>query len=277
METAVKLRDLLRDRHWQNYRSFCLQYDRAAQEIDSSYIGTYPSRAQLHRWQAGGLKGLPYPHHCQVLEAMFPGVTAAEMFESSTPLVEVPAQRIEPRRAPSSADGTMLVTTYPSRNAVPRELWHRMLDEANERIDILVYVGMFLTENPALLPALRTKGAGGATIRLLFGDPASREVARRSQDEGIGKNAIAAKIRNALAFFGKIANEPGIEIRCHGTTLYNSIYRYDDQMIVNPHVFGAPAPHAPAMHLRRVSTAELFDTYAESFDRVWESASPPKW
>jgi hypothetical protein len=275
MDTAVKLRDLLRDRHWQNYRAFCLQYDRAAREIDPSYVGTYPSRAQLHRWQAGGLKSLPYPHHCQVLEVMFPGYSAADLFaavDGSTPVV--PRQR----STDASVDpGSVLVETYPSRNAVPRALWDELLDGARERVDILVYVGMFLTENPALLPSLKAKGAAGAQVRLLFGDPVSREVTRRSLDEGIGKNAITAKVRNALAFFHKIADEPGIEIRCHATTLYSSIYRYDDRMIVNPHVFGAPAPHAPAMHLRRSTTAELFDTYAESFDRVWGTASPPKW
>jgi hypothetical protein len=209
---------------------------------------------------------------------MFPGVTAAEMFEPVDGVAaRVPKQQAEPSTFAGPGPGTSLVETYPSRNAVPRELWDRLLDHAQDRIDVLVYVGMFLTENPALLPTLRTKSSQGAQIRLLFGEPTSREVVRRSLDEGIGKNAIAAKIRNALAFFGKIAAEPGIEIRCHGTTLYNSIYRYDEDMIVNPHVYGAPAPHAPAMHLRRPSATALFDTYAESFDRVWESASPPKW
>lgn len=275
MGTPVKLRDLLRDRHWQNYRTFCFQYDRAAREIDKSYVGAYPSRAQLQRWEAGDLKTLPYPRHCEVLEAMLPGYTVAEMFEPSAGAELLPGPRLPSDEV--TAEGVELVETYPSRNAVPRALWDQLLDGASERVDVLVYVGMFLTENPALLPALTSKGAAGAQVRLLFGDPASREVARRSADEGIGKNAIGAKIRNALAFFRKIADEPGIEIRCHGTTLYNSIYRYDEEMIVNPHVFGAPAPHAPAMHLRRTSAAGLFDTYAESFDRVWESAAAPKW
>lgn len=80
MGKAVVLKNLLRQKHWQTYRSFCLQYDKAARTIDSSFVGSYPSRAQLHRWQSGDLKGLPYPHHCQVLEVMFPGVTAAQMF-----------------------------------------------------------------------------------------------------------------------------------------------------------------------------------------------------
>lgn len=76
----VMLKNLLRQKHWQTYRMFCIQYDKAAEAIDASLVGGHPSRAQLHRWQAGDLKGLPYPIHCQVLEAMFPGVTVAQMF-----------------------------------------------------------------------------------------------------------------------------------------------------------------------------------------------------
>jgi len=142
---------------------------------------------------------------------------------------------------------------------------------------VLVYVGMFLTENPAFVPALRAKGGDGGRVRLLLGDPDSREVQRRSTDEGIGTAAISAKIRNALALVRTLDGAPGVEVRCHGTTLYNSIYRYDDEMIVNPHVYGIPAPHAPALHLRRLSAGCLVETYAQSFDRVWETAKPPKW
>lgn len=83
MADPVVLRDLLRDKHWQTYRTFCREYDKAARKIDSSYVGSYPSRAQLHRWQSGELKGTPYPQHCEVLEGMFPGVSAADMFVPS--------------------------------------------------------------------------------------------------------------------------------------------------------------------------------------------------
>lgn len=80
MAEPVALKSLLRQRHWQTYSTFCVQYDKAARTIDTSLVGSYPSRAQLHRWQAGEVKGLPYPRHCQVLEAMFPGITVAQMF-----------------------------------------------------------------------------------------------------------------------------------------------------------------------------------------------------
>ena len=39
-------------------------------------------------------------------------------------------------------------------------------------------------------------------------------------------------------------------------------------MLVNTHIFGFPAAHAPMMHLRQLSGGNLFDTYADSFDRV---------
>ena len=68
---------------------------------------------------------------------------------------------------------------------------------------------------------------------------------------------------------------PGIEVRTHGTVLYNSIYRFDDEMIVNPHVYGKVASHAPALHLRRLSAGDLFTTYEDSFTAVWEGAAQP--
>ncbi|GAB4583922.1 hypothetical protein [Nocardia sp. IFM 10818] len=66
----------------------------------------------------------------------------------------------------------------------------------------------------------------------------------------------------------------GIELRTHDTTLYNSTYRADDQMLVNAHMWGVNAYGAPVRHLRRTLDGGLFDTYAESFDAVWRTARP---
>ena len=77
MQTRLKL--LLQQRHWQTHRTFCAEYDRAASGIAKSLVGTYPSKAQFHRWLAGELVTAPYPDACRVLETMFPGWTAAEL------------------------------------------------------------------------------------------------------------------------------------------------------------------------------------------------------
>ncbi|GAA3730261.1 hypothetical protein HDA32_005997 [Spinactinospora alkalitolerans] len=65
-----------------------------------------------------------------------------------------------------------------------------------------------------------------------------------------------------------------MEFRLHGTVLYNSIYRADDQMLVNTHVYGAPAANAPVLHLRKIVGGGMVNTYAESFERVWSQSAP---
>lgn len=45
-------------------------------------------------------------------------------------------------------------------------------------------------------------------------------------------------------------------------------------MIVNTHVYGFPGAHAPALHLRRLSAGDLFETYSESLESVWRDATP---
>jgi len=85
MPQPIALKVLLRERHWQNYAVFCVEYDKAAQRVDPGLVRTYPSRAQLHRWLTGALRGLPYPDHCRVLEEMFPGWTAAQLFHPAPP------------------------------------------------------------------------------------------------------------------------------------------------------------------------------------------------
>lgn len=87
-DQPILLKILLTQRHWQTYSTFCKEYDKAAKKVDPSLQGGWPSRAQLHRWLTGELKGLPYSGHCRVLEAMFPGKSARELF--STGAVEVP-------------------------------------------------------------------------------------------------------------------------------------------------------------------------------------------
>jgi hypothetical protein len=174
----------------------------------------------------------------------------------------------------SEVNDSEIVKVYAHRSTVPTDLWDRLFTRATTYVDILVYVGMFLTERPGLLRDLRDKAKDGARIRLLFGDRNAPAVIQRSLDEDIGERTISAKIDHALAYFRKLHGVPGIDIRTHGTVLYNSIFRFDDEMIVNPHVYGKIAAHAPALHLRRLSAGDLFTTYADSFTAVWENATP---
>ncbi|MFL6023913.1 MAG: XRE family transcriptional regulator [Marmoricola sp.] len=168
-----------------------------------------------------------------------------------------------------------LVELFPRRSMIHPDEFKCLFGDAEAFIDILMFAGLFLPEhNPHLIDLLRDKAADGVRVRILVGDPNSQAVMVRGYDEGIG-DAVAIKVRNSITLLKKqLSKAKGVTVRAHGTTLYTSIYRGDDDMIANPHVYGLPAAQAPAMHLRRLAAGGLFDTYATMYDRVWEDAKP---
>lgn len=159
-----------------------------------------------------------------------------------------------------------IIHIYPRRSAVPNDLWQRLLDQATQQVGILVYAGLFLPEqNPHWVKSLVDKANAGTKVEILFGDPDGRHIAERGEEEGLGSAAVPSRIRNVLAFYRELRN---VTIYFHDTPLYNSMYRFDDSMLVNTQVFGTPAAYSPVLHIRRISGGELFDNYIASFNRV---------
>jgi hypothetical protein len=117
------------------------------------------------------------------------------------------------------------------------------------------------------------RARAGAQVRILLGDPDSPNVAQRGEDEG-NDETLAAKYRTVAVLFCPLLKEGNVEIRSHGTVLYNSIYRADDQLLVNTHIYGMMADNAPVFHLRKIPGGDMVSTYQESFDRVWDGAKP---
>jgi transcriptional regulator with XRE-family HTH domain len=180
-------------------------------------------------------------------------------------------ETVSQKQARSASDAELLAL-YPDRGAVPTQLWHRLIDLATEGIDILVFAGLFLPDgNPRLAKVLASKAETGTRIRLALGDPDCDAVRLRGAEERIG-DGLAARIRLSLAYLEEACAAPGVELRLHTTTLYNSVYRFDDDLLVNTHAYGAPAAQSPVMHLRRLPGGRLFDHYRSSFERVWELA-----
>jgi hypothetical protein len=162
---------------------------------------------------------------------------------------------------------------YPHRWAVPHEVWRQLFGSAEHEIGVLAYSGLFLAEDAGLLGLFADKARAGIRIRIALGDPDSPHVAERGAEEGIG-NAMAAKIRNSLTLYRPLLGITDIEIRLHQTMLYNSIYRADDEVLVNQHAYGIAAVNTSVLHLRLAGTRDMFSSYIESFERIWSAATP---
>ncbi|MFQ6226291.1 NB-ARC domain-containing protein [Nocardia sp. NPDC002869] len=114
---ATRLKTVLQQQHLQTHTAFCREYDKIAATIDPDLVGSAPRRSQFHRWLSGDVKGLPYPHHCRILEKMLPGHTAAELFAPDGKNADVPA---ELRAATSSVPDHEQHAT-PMGTAVPQQ------------------------------------------------------------------------------------------------------------------------------------------------------------
>jgi transcriptional regulator with XRE-family HTH domain len=212
----------------------------------------------VERWISGRV---PYRRHRYEVASRL-GVDEAYLWPDALSREQVAA----------ASDGEVLAV-YPHRSEVPRDAWQQLFKTAEREIGILVYSGLFIPEDPGIQKILAERARAGVRLRILLGDPDSPQVAARGADEGVDEG-MAARIRNALVLYRPLHAIEGTEFRFHRTILYNSIYRSDDQLLVNTHVYGVAASNAPVWHLRKVAGGEIAATYQESFERVWEIAVP---
>ena len=112
-------------------------------------------------------------------------------------------------------------------------------------------------------------------MRLSFGDPNAETVRIRGVEEGIGES-LAERCRLTWKYLDPILAEPEVSVRAHATTLYCSMFRFDNDLLANHHLLGAPANHSPELHIRRLVGGRLFDHYLKSFERVWDGAAAPQ-
>lgn len=173
-----------------------------------------------------------------------------------------------------SASAAEIVKLYPHRSDVPRHMWLDLLIAAEERVWLFANASLFLPEdNPESIEIICGKAEKGVEIRILMADPDSPECALRGVEERLF-DAIPARVRMALSYYAPLVGMHGVDFRLHRTTLYNSIFRYDDHMLINQHLYGMYGYMAPILHVKNLPAGDFFDMYARSFERVWEVGYP---
>ncbi|MEV7907845.1 DUF5919 domain-containing protein [Streptomyces anulatus] len=287
-DQQILLKTLLQQRHWQTYKTFCKEYDKAAKQVDSTLQGKWPSRAQLHRWLAGELKGLPYSDHCRVLETMFPDRTAEELFSPNGG--KVPAPRIDaesPRSAGhvNEACPTLqmadVTAVFSSRSAFASAYSPSALFDTAKEINA---AGLSLNVLCQSYPDHRLKGLleNGTRIRCLFLDPKGTAIRAREDEEGYEDGTLttltALNISMLTRLKARLAPEAAelLELRVYDETIRFNILIVDGATcVVQPYLPQARGVDSPTIVINDNTAADgLFPVFDQVFTSMWERSRP---
>ncbi|WP_030111193.1 DUF5919 domain-containing protein [Kutzneria albida] len=290
--SSTVLKALLRHRHLQEHSAFLREYDRVANKIDPGLKGKGPSRATFYRWLSGNIGRLPFPGHCRILETMFNGWTAAQLFEPHGGGIEVtpePPSResAQPRPAPvpsavtfPSNPGTADVTAvFASRSQFMHEMPPHQLFSGAQRIRM---VGLSLNLLCQHYPdrELQELLEGGTKVDCLFLDPAGESIKAREAEEGHPAGMLAnltdVNIQTLRRVGKKLSPEAdgALSIRTYDECVrFNITILNDSICIVQPYLPDARGVESPTLVAERKSdTTGLYDTFSQVFDSMWDRA-----
>lgn len=178
------------------------------------------------------------------------------------------------RAAIKTGSDREIVASYPYRNACPPTVWSQLIDGAKRRITFAGYTNYFLwQEQPKAAERLRAKAETGCQVRFIVGDPESEVTRKREQVED-NPLTVGVRIRMTLAQLQKMGALPGLEARFSDDHIALSVFLFDDQALVTPHIANLLGHESPMLHLRRLEPDGLFDRFAQHVDALWEGGRP---
>ena len=189
-------------------------------------------------------------------------------------ILGVPSAMLWPE-APSSSNGTAEVLgIYSTRAQISPTTVASMLAGAHNQIDVLGFSALWLWDAvQGFSEILRRKMSEGVRLRICLGDPNSDAVRLRGEEERVGQS-FGSRCEIAIKYATSFG--PGAEgvVRISGQTLYASMFRFDNDLLLNTHLFGNAAVDSPVLHLCRHEDRGIFENAMRSFDRVWTEAQP---
>ncbi|MHB2029776.1 MAG: helix-turn-helix domain-containing protein [Acidimicrobiales bacterium] len=166
-----------------------------------------------------------------------------------------------------------LVRMWARRSDCPSDYWWDLIVKAERQVDVLGYAVLFLTENhPDLAKVLAEFMRNGGVTRFVIADPHGDAALYRDGEEGLD-GLLLARIQSSLKYLGPSV-DAGASLYFQNAPMYSSVFRFDDDMMVTPHLFRIPGKEAPLFHFRRLGTGGIFDQYVTHFEGVLARATP---
>lgn len=167
-----------------------------------------------------------------------------------------------------------LVHSYPYRSASPSTLWTELVESAEEEIFLAGYTNYFFwTQVPQFAETVRRKADAGCRIRFLVGDPDGEITRHREEIENVPLS-VSTRIKMTLDNLDKLGPLVQVETRLSAPLdainhVGLSVFRFDDQALVTPHLARLVGHDSPLLHLRRHEAGGMFDRFSEHSEELW--------
>jgi hypothetical protein len=165
-----------------------------------------------------------------------------------------------------------IVSVYPYRSLCPQSLWRSLIMDSESELWLAGYTNYFLwLDHPNLTDILRRKAKNGCHIRFLLGDPDSEVTRQREIVEDVALT-VSTRIRITLEHLARLRDVEGIETRYSAEHLALSVFRFDDDLIVTPHLARLVGHDSPALHVRHHQDDGIFDRFTSHVEEMWQRA-----
>lgn len=286
IEPGTTLKALLKQRHLQEHRAFQRAYDKAARSIDPSMVGNAPSKATFYRWLSGDIAQLPYPKHCQVLEAMLPGWSAKELFQPWNS-DEPPSKDTNPSNSKESTRARDSITNseqmadlnavFTSRADFAYKMPpHVLLDHATDIQAVGLSLNMLCQQYPD--QKLQALLEHGGNIQALFLDPHGDATKAREKEEDLSPGHLATltdlNIQVLQRLKARLSPDAAnrLEIRSYDETVRFNILVIDKlTCVVQPYLPDVRGVDSPTFVIRRQEEKDgLYPIFEHIFTALWE-------
>lgn len=188
--------------------------------------------------------------------------------------LNVPEAFLFPGDVPVGVGCDELEALYATRAEMPTSVISTLARDAGSCIHVHAYAATWLWDAiPGFVQLLVEANDKGVDVKVCLGDPASDAVRVRGEEEGIGEG-MAARCRLALNYVRPLLQAAPEAVRITGTTLYTSLYQFDDDILINMHLYGNAAAINPVLHCHRRSSHGVVANAEHSFDTIWDQAAP---
>lgn len=172
-----------------------------------------------------------------------------------------------------------IVAVYPYRSACPKAIWAELVERAKSEIYFAGYTNYFVfLDQPHFHLTLRQKLDEGVRVRFLLGDPDSEVTRAREAVEDVALS-VSTRIRITQENLARVGEYERLEVRHSAPEdapnhVGLSVFRFDEDALVTPHLARLVGHDSPMMHLRRKDDHGMFDRFAEHADELWDRGRP---